>query len=67
MDEIELSADGSGLIPSDLDALRQRVGCLIVDSRCNVTLPFGHLFHPHHYFLAPTERDSYSPGQRPGK
>ena len=32
---MELSADGSGLIPSDLDAERGRVGCLFVDPHCS--------------------------------
>jgi hypothetical protein len=30
-----LSADGSGLIPSDLDAERVLVDCLIVDPHCS--------------------------------
>jgi hypothetical protein len=32
-----VSADGSGLIPSDLDAERGLVGGLIVDSHCSDT------------------------------
>jgi len=36
---MDLSADGSGLIPSDLDVEHGLVGWLIVDSHCNVTLP----------------------------
>jgi hypothetical protein len=31
---MESSADGSGLIPSDLDAERGRVGWLFVDPHC---------------------------------
>ena len=31
---MDLTADGSGLMPSDRDAERARVGCLIVDPHC---------------------------------
>ena len=34
-DHMELSADGSGLIRSDLDAERELVRCLIVDPHCS--------------------------------
>jgi len=39
-----LSAEGSGLIPSDLDAERGLVGCLIVHPRCNASLPVEQFF-----------------------
>ena len=32
---MDLSADGSGLIPSDLDTERGLMGCLIVDPHCS--------------------------------
>jgi hypothetical protein len=55
---MELSADGSGVMPSDLDAQRRLVGCLFVDPHGSVTLPIRQFFDPHHCLSAPTERDS---------
>jgi hypothetical protein len=34
LNKLNSIADGSGLIPSDIDARRGLVGCLIADSRC---------------------------------
>jgi hypothetical protein len=45
---MELIADVSGLIPSDFDAERRLVDCLIVDPHCNVTLPLEQFFDARH-------------------
>jgi hypothetical protein len=44
---MDMISDGAGLMPSDLDAERELVDCLIVDPRCNATLAVEPFFDPH--------------------
>jgi hypothetical protein len=62
---MDLIADGAGLMPSDLDAERELVDCLIVDSRCNATLAVEPFFDPHCLRFYALSQASGQRGERP--
>jgi hypothetical protein len=62
---MDLIADGAGLIPSDLDAERELVDCVIVDPRCDATLAVEPFFDPHCQRFYALSQASGQRGERP--